>query len=134
MKKLNINVKIFDTRIGTVFPFPEIISGDISGFFLRACIKKKIYIDINQTFLIPTGILLYIFKNNININIKSFFKCKNNKKIVLGNFYNFINFFNPGELKISFWNCSKKKICIKPGDKIAKVFIFSNKKIKFIYL
>ncbi|VFP88786.1 Deoxyuridine 5'-triphosphate nucleotidohydrolase [Buchnera aphidicola (Cinara piceae)] len=131
---LKCRIRILDSRIGTNFFFPEYLSNGLSGFFLRACIKEKIYIFSEQTILISTGILVNLFDKNVDILIKPLHKIKETYKIVIGNPFSIKNFFYNNELKISIWNCSKKIFCIHPGDQIAQLIILTNKKIKFLYI
>ncbi|VFP81650.1 dUTP diphosphatase [Buchnera aphidicola] len=131
---LELNIKILDSRIGTIFFFPEYLSDGLLGFYLRACIKKKIYISPEQTTLISTGILINIFDKNLDFLIKPLYKVKKKYKIIIGNPFILKNFFYNNELKISIWNCSKKIFCVYPGERIAKLIILTKKKIKFLYI
>ncbi|VFP79368.1 Deoxyuridine 5'-triphosphate nucleotidohydrolase [Buchnera aphidicola (Cinara curtihirsuta)] len=131
---LELNIKILDSRIGTVFFFPEYLHGGLFGFYLRACIKKKICILPEKTTLISTGILINTFNKNLDILIESLNKVKGKYKIIIGNPFILKNFFYNNELKISIWNCSKKIFCVYPGEKIAKLIIITNRKIKFLYV
>ncbi|WP_154061352.1 hypothetical protein [Buchnera aphidicola] len=96
--------------------------------------KKKICILPEKTTLISTGILINTFNKNLDILIESLNKVKGKYKIIIGNPFILKNFFYNNELKISIWNCSKKIFCVYPGEKIAKLIIITNRKIKFLYV
>ncbi|WP_075434166.1 hypothetical protein [Buchnera aphidicola] len=133
MDVITVKIRVLDSRLGTEFLFPEYVSNKFSGFFLKACIKRSVCLMVNHTILISTGISIDIIDKNTCFTIKSLIKKKKKSDIIVGHAFSFINFFSLNELKISFWNCSKKDVQINPGDNLAQLFINSNKFIKFIY-
>uniref|UniRef100_A0A451DFT6 Deoxyuridine 5'-triphosphate nucleotidohydrolase, partial n=1 Tax=Buchnera aphidicola (Cinara pseudotsugae) TaxID=2518978 RepID=A0A451DFT6_9GAMM len=131
---LMINVKFIDSSIKKNFNFPEYLCNGLSGFFLRAYLKKKICLFSKKTTLISTGLLIHILDKTARVVIEPTTIINNKYHIIIGNPFNFAYFFDFFELKVSLWNCSKKNFYINPGDKIAQLSIIPNKKIKFLYI
>ncbi|VFP85119.1 Deoxyuridine 5'-triphosphate nucleotidohydrolase [Buchnera aphidicola (Cinara splendens)] len=131
---LIINVKFIDPSIKKSFNFPEYLCNGLSGFFLRAYLQHKICLFSKKTTLISTGLFIQVMDKTVRVVIEPITTINNKYPIIIGNPFNFMDFFDFFELKISLWNCSKKNFYINPGDKIAQLSIVPNKKIKFLYI
>ncbi|WP_172598450.1 dUTP diphosphatase [Buchnera aphidicola] len=127
-------MKFISSNIKKDFDFPEYLQGGLSGFFLRAYIKNKICLFSKKTTLVSTGLLIHFSDKTVRVVIKPISIIKHKYCLIIGNPFSIIDYCNFYELKISLWNCSKKNFYINPGDKIAKLSIVPNKKIKFIYI
>ncbi|VFP77950.1 dUTP diphosphatase [Buchnera aphidicola] len=131
---LMINVKFIDPSIKKNFNFPEYLCNGLSGFFLRAHLEHKMCLVSKKTTLISTGLFIHLSDKKTRVVIEPITRMNNKYHIIIGNPFNFVDFFDFFEIKVSLWNCSKKNFYINPGDKIAQLSIIPNKKIKFIYI
>ncbi|CAL4325237.1 Deoxyuridine 5'-triphosphate nucleotidohydrolase [Buchnera aphidicola (Thelaxes suberi)] len=118
----NINIKIIDNRIGTIFSFPKYSTLGSSGIDLRACCNKNIILNANKTILLSSGIAIHI--NDMLITGMIFPRSGLGHKygVVLGNSVGIIDSDYQGELLLSIWNRDKKKdFLIYPGMRIAQL-------------
>ena len=103
---------------------PGYASKGSAGLDLRACIEHVQTINPGETFLIPTGISIYIKDHNYAAVILPRSGLGHKHGIVLGNLVGLIDSDYQGELKISCWNRNADHFTINPGDRIAQlVFI-----------
>ncbi|HET9678682.1 MAG TPA: dUTP diphosphatase [Buchnera sp. (in: enterobacteria)] len=129
MKK--INFKVLDSRLGKEIPYPSYATDGSSGIDLRACIEKKEVIYPNKTFMVKTGISIYISDPTITAVILPRSGLGHNHGIVLGNLIGLIDSDYQGELLISVWNRNiDKKFILFPGDRIAQMIFLPIIKVK----
>ncbi|HBC72109.1 MAG TPA: dUTP diphosphatase, partial [Coxiellaceae bacterium] len=57
---INIQLKILDKRIGTVYPLPHYATDGSAGLDLRACIDNDLVLKPGGVELIPSGIAIYM--------------------------------------------------------------------------
>jgi dUTP pyrophosphatase len=119
MKK--INIKILDSRLGTVFPFLQYATKGSSALDLIACLKHKTELSSLQTMLLPTGIAIHIANPSVTAMILPRSGLGHKFGIVLGNLIGLLDSDYQGQIMISLWNRSKVKYCISPGDRIAQI-------------
>jgi dUTP pyrophosphatase len=117
----NIYLKILDKRLGTNTPLPEYATVASAGLDLRACIDEPLYINPQQTILIPTGLAIYIANPNLAAVILPRSGLGHKHGIVLGNLVGLIDADYQGELKISCWNRGAEVFCIQPFERIAQL-------------
>lgn len=122
MKK-NINIKILDKRLGTIFDLPTPATPGSAGMDLRACTDSDIDLPPGKTELIPTGFAMYIADPNIAALIIPRSGLGHKQGLVMGNLVGLIDSDYQGQLYVSCWNRSQKNILIKPGDRIAQLVI-----------
>ncbi|CAL4043912.1 Deoxyuridine 5'-triphosphate nucleotidohydrolase [Buchnera aphidicola (Tetraneura ulmi)] len=126
-----VNFKVLDPRIGKEIPYPKYVTDGSSGIDLRACIEKKKVIYPNSTFMVKTGISVYISDPKITAVILPRSGLGHNFGIVLGNLVGLIDSDYKGELLVSIWNRSiDKKFIIFPGDRIAQMVFLPVIKVK----
>ena len=125
MQPLSVDIKILDTRINQQWPLPQYATQGSAGLDLRAMFKEHdIYIEPNQTILIPTGIAIHIKDPNVAATILPRSGLGHKAGIVLGNLVGLIDSDYQGELMISAWNRGINTYQIMQGDRIAQlVFI-----------
>lgn len=123
MTKETIQLKIIDPRMGKDFPLPTYATAGSAGLDLQACLEKSITLNPNETYLIPTGIAIYIENPNYAAVILPRSGLGHKNGIVLGNLVGLIDSDYQGQLMVSCWNRGKEIFTIKPGDRIAQLVI-----------
>ncbi|MDG2253141.1 MAG: dUTP diphosphatase [Methylophilaceae bacterium] len=102
---------------------PEYASLGSAGLDLRACIEHVYTLDPGETFLIPTGISIYIKDPGYAGIILPRSGLGHKHGIVLGNLVGLIDSDYQGELLVSCWNRSDKAFLINPLERIAQLVI-----------
>lgn len=126
-----IQVKILDPRMGTTFPLPRYETADSAGMDLRACLDEKKILEPGETFLIPTGIAIYIGDPHLAAVILPRSGLGHKSGIVLGNLVGLIDADYQGPLMISCWNRGQNAYTIEPGDRIAQLVILPIARVDF---
>jgi len=122
-KKHNIQLKILDQRIGTIFPALRYATPGSAGLDLYACIEQPLTITANTTILIPTGIAIHIEEPNLAAMILPRSGLGHKHGIVLGNLVGLIDSDYQGQIQLSCWNRSNQNFVITPGDRLAQLII-----------
>lgn len=117
----DIQVKILDKRIGSVFPLPQYATEGSAGLDLRACLDSALQLNPGDSVLIPSGISIYIANPNIAATILPRSGLGHKHGIVLGNLVGLIDSDYQGPLAISCWNRGVDSYTIEPGDRIAQI-------------
>lgn len=102
---------------------PNYASTGSAGLDLRACIDQVQTLNPGDTFLIPTGISIYIKDSNYAAVILPRSGLGHKHGIVLGNLVGLIDSDYQGELLVSCWNRSKNVFLINPLERIAQLVI-----------
>ena len=116
-----INIRILDSRIGTIFPCLNYVTEGSSAIDLRACIKKKLKLSSLESILLPTGIAIHIANPKITAMILPRSGLGHIFGIVLGNLVGLLDSDYQGQIMVSIWNRGKKEYIIQPGDRIAQM-------------
>ncbi|CAL4324134.1 Deoxyuridine 5'-triphosphate nucleotidohydrolase [Buchnera aphidicola (Pterocallis alni)] len=116
-----IDVKILDSRLGSVFPFCKYATSGSCGLDLRAMLFSNTIIVSNTVSLIPTGIAIFIRNPLITAMILPRSGLGHKNGIILGNTIGLIDSDYQGELLLSIWNRSNNNFVIRPGDRIAQL-------------
>ena len=111
---------------------PSYASKGSAGLDLRACIEHVQTLSPGETFLIPTGISIYIKDPNYAAVILPRSGLGHKHGIVLGNLVGLIDSDYQGELLVSCWNRSKNAFLINPLERIAQLVILPVMQAKFI--
>jgi dUTP pyrophosphatase len=127
----NIQLKIFDKRIGTEFPVPKYATEGSAGLDLRACIDNPLLINPKQVELIPSGIAIHIADQDKAAVIIPRSGLGHKHGLVLGNLVGLIDSDYQGQIMISCWNRGAKSFTIIPGDRIAQLIIVPILRAKF---
>lgn len=130
-KQLPIQVKILDPRMGSEFPLPKYETPDAAGLDLRACLDKQLVIEPGETYLIPTGIAIYIGDPNLAAVIMPRSGLGHKHGIVMGNLVGLIDADYQGPLMISCWNRGQNSYTIEPGDRIAQLVFLPIARVSF---
>ena len=118
-----IQLKILDSRLGTLFPLPEYATEGSAGLDLRAMVADNLVIEPNQTVLIPTGMAIFIANPQLAAMILPRSGLGHKHGLVLGNLVGLIDSDYQGELKVSCWNRSQTAYTLLPGDRLAQLVI-----------
>tara|TARA_B110000459_G_scaffold38932_1_gene42111 strand:+ start:85 stop:537 length:453 start_codon:yes stop_codon:yes gene_type:complete len=110
---------------------PKYASTGSAGLDLRACIENPYTLNSGETFLIPTGISIYIKDPGYAGIILPRSGLGHKHGIVLGNLVGLIDSDYQGELLVSCWNRSKKEFLINPLERIAQLVIVPINQAKF---
>ncbi len=118
---LTIDYKILNPKV--IDNEPKYSSPGSAGLDLRACIENVYTLNPGETFLIPTGISIYIKDPGYAGIILPRSGLGHKHGIVLGNLVGLIDSDYQGELLISCWNRSDKEFLINPLERIAQLVI-----------
>jgi len=123
MKQQTLQVKIIDKRIGESIPLPEYATAGSAGIDLRACLDEKIDLAPGDTFLIPTGMAIYVEDPSLAAMLLPRSGLGHKHGIVLGNLVGLIDSDYQGQLMVSCWNRGKETFTIDIGERIAQMVI-----------
>ena len=126
---ISIDFKVLNPLIKDYLP--NYASKGSAGLDLRACIENAQTLNTGETFLIPTGISIYIKDSNYAAVILPRSGLGHKHGIVLGNLVGLIDSDYQGELLVSCWNRSKDVFLINPLERIAQLIILPVMQAKF---
>lgn len=118
-----IQLKVLNPKIGSDFPLPTYATEGSAGLDLRACLDEDINLEPGETFLIPTGLAIYIEDPGLAAVILPRSGLGHKHGIVLGNLVGLIDSDYQGELMVSCWNRGHTSFVIKPGERIAQLVL-----------
>ena len=118
---VTIDYKILNPKLAN--NKPKYASPGSAGLDLRACIDNVYTLTPGETFLIPTGISIYIKNPGYAGIILPRSGLGHKYGIVLGNLVGLIDSDYQGELLVSCWNRSDKVFLINPLERIAQLVI-----------
>ena len=126
---LSVDFKILNPLIKE--HLPKYASDGSAGLDLRACIEHVQTLNPGETFLIPTGISIFIKNPNYAGLILPRSGLGHKHGIVLGNLVGLIDSDYQGELLISCWNRGDKSFLINPLERVAQLVIVPVDQAKF---
>ncbi len=121
--KSKIQVKILDARIGNELPLPDYATEGSAGMDLRACLDEAVELAPGDTFLVPTGLAIYIADPDYAAMLLPRSGLGHKHGIVLGNLVGLIDSDYQGQLFVSCWNRGKDSFTVQPGERIAQMII-----------
>lgn len=116
-----IQLKILDPRVGESIPLPSYATEGSAGLDLRAALPEAKVLAPGETFLIPTGLAMYIADPGLAAVIVPRSGLGHRHGIVLGNLVGLIDSDYQGELMVSCWNRSETPFTIDVGARIAQL-------------
>ncbi|WP_407506071.1 dUTP diphosphatase [Acinetobacter baumannii] len=117
---MKVQVKLLDPRLGKEWPLPSYATAGSAGLDLRACLDEAIEIEPGQTFLVKTGMAIYIHDVNFAGLILPRSGLGHKHGIVLGNLVGLIDSDYQGELMVSVWNRGQTTFRLEPGERLAQ--------------
>ena len=126
---ISIDYKVLNSLVED--HLPSYASKGSAGLDLRACIEHIQTLNPGETFLIPTGISIYIKNPNYAAVILPRSGLGHKHGIVLGNLVGLIDSDYQGELLVSCWNRSENAFLINPLERIAQLVILPVMQAKF---
>ena len=126
---ISIDYKVLNSLVED--HLPTYASKGSAGLDLRACIEHVQTLNPGETFLIPTGISIYIKDPNYAAVILPRSGLGHKHGIVLGNLVGLIDSDYQGELLVSCWNRSENAFLINPLERIAQLIILPVMQAKF---
>ena len=118
---LIIDFKILDKRIEEMLP--NYASPGSAGLDLRACTEHVQTINPGETFLIPTGISIFIKDPAYAALILPRSGLGHKHGIVLGNLVGLIDSDYQGQLMVSTWNRGQTAFKLEPMERLAQLVI-----------
>lgn len=118
---LNVEYRILDARLGTVFPLPEYATAHSAGLDLRAMLEQALTLQPGDCQLIPTGMAIHIGDAGVCAHILPRSGLGHKQGLVLGNGVGLIDADYQGPLMVSLWNRGGAPQTIQPGDRIAQL-------------
>jgi dUTP pyrophosphatase len=122
-KRLPLQVRILDARLGADFPLPQYATSGSAGLDLRACLDKALELAPGRAELIPTGLAIYIEDSGLAAVVLPRSGLGHRHGIVLGNLVGLIDSDYQGELMVSCWNRGHEPFTLTPGERIAQLVI-----------
>ena len=126
---LSIDFKILNPFVKD--HIPGYASEGSAGLDLRACIENEHTLNPGETFLLPSGISIYIKDPNYAAIILPRSGLGHKHGIVLGNLVGLIDSDYQGELLVSCWNRSDNPFVINPLERIAQLVVVPVIQAKF---
>ena len=117
---MKLQLKVLDSRLGSMWPLPAYATSGSAGIDLRACLDAAVVIEPNQTLLVKTGMAVYIADSAYAGLILPRSGLGHKHGIVLGNLVGLIDSDYQGELMVSVWNRSTQAFTLEPGERMAQ--------------
>ncbi|MDH3281606.1 MAG: dUTP diphosphatase [Gammaproteobacteria bacterium] len=130
-KQKKIQIRILDERIGNEFPLPDYATDGSAGMDLRACLDEHLHIAPGEAHLIPSGIAVHIADPELAAVLLPRSGLGHKHGVVLGNLVGLIDSDYQGQVMISLWNRSQRKVVIEPGDRVAQMVFVPIKRVDF---
>lgn len=126
-----IDLKILDSRIGSLFPLPAYATPGSAGLDLRACIDDAIVLAPGETTLVPTGLAVHIADSGLAAMVLPRSGLGHKHGIVLGNLVGLIDSDYQGPLMVSVWNRGQHAFTIEPGERLAQMVFVPIVQVEF---
>lgn len=120
---LDLDVRILDARIGSIWPLPEYATPGSAGLDLRACIDAPLALPPGQDQLISSGLAIHIADPNVAALVLPRSGLGARHGIVLGNLVGLIDPDYQGPLMVSCWNRGRATFTLNPLDRLAQLVI-----------
>lgn len=118
---IEVEMKVLDERMADVVPVYA--TEGSAGLDLRACLDEEVVLQPGETFLVPTGLAIYLANPAYAAVLLPRSGLGHKHGIVLGNLVGLIDSDYQGELKVSLWNRSSEPFTVKPFERIAQMVV-----------
>jgi len=126
-----VQLRILDNRLGTEFPLPTYATSGSAGVDLRALVEVPIELKPGDTFLVPTGMAIFVGDPGYTAIILPRSGLGHKHGIVLGNLVGLIDSDYQGQLFVSCWNRGSTSFTINPGERIAQLVVVPVAQVEF---
>ncbi|MBF0804411.1 MULTISPECIES: dUTP diphosphatase [Neisseria] len=116
-----VELKILNPKMTDYLP--AYATAGSAGLDLRACIDEAVVLQPGATFLVPTGLAIYLANPAYAAILLPRSGLGHKHGIVLGNLVGLIDSDYQGELKVSVWNRGKEAFIIEPLERIAQMVV-----------
>lgn len=120
---IDLDIKLLDARLGTLWPLPNYATSGSAGLDLRACLDHSLILEPGASELISSGMAIHIADPSIAALVLPRSGLGARHGIVLGNLVGLIDSDYQGPLMVSCWNRSDRAFSIEPGDRIAQLIL-----------
>ncbi|HFB5910499.1 TPA: dUTP diphosphatase [Neisseria gonorrhoeae] len=118
---IEVEMKVLDERMADFIP--AYATEGSAGLDLRACLDEEVVLQPGETFLVPTGLAIYLANPAYTAVLLPRSGLGHKHGIVLGNLVGLIDSDYQGELKVSLWNRGSEPFTVKPFERIAQMVI-----------
>lgn len=118
-----LQTRLLDQRLGRDFPLPTYATEGSAGLDLRAMLPEDLVIQPGETFLVPTGLSIYIEDPSLAALILPRSGLGHKHGIVLGNLVGLIDSDYQGELMVSCWNRGNQAFTLTVGERLAQLVL-----------
>ncbi|EGZ45345.1 dUTP diphosphatase [Neisseria wadsworthii] len=119
--QMEVELKILNPKMAD--QLPAYATPGSAGLDLRACLDEAVELAPGDTFLVPTGLAVYLNNPAYAAVLLPRSGLGHKHGIVLGNLVGLIDSDYQGELKVSVWNRGKEVFTIEPMERIAQMVI-----------
>lgn len=116
-----VELRILDGRLGTVYPLPDYATAHAAGMDLRAMLDAPLTLQPGEAQLIATGMAIHIGDPAMCAHILPRSGLGHKHGLVLGNGVGLIDADYQGPLMVSLWNRGDRPQTVQPGDRIAQL-------------
>lgn len=116
-----VELRILDERLGTVYPLPDYATAHAAGMDLRAMLDAPLTLQPGEAQLIATGMAIHIGDPAMCAHILPRSGLGHKHGLVLGNGVGLIDADYQGPLMVSLWNRGDRPQTVQPGDRIAQL-------------
>lgn len=118
---IEVEMKVLDKRMADFVP--TYATAGSAGLDLRACLDEEVVLQPGETFLVPTGLAIYLANPAYAAVLLPRSGLGHKHGIVLGNLVGLIDSDYQGELKVSLWNRGSEPFAVKPFERIAQMVV-----------
>ncbi|GMU42767.1 MAG: dUTP diphosphatase [Xanthomonadales bacterium] len=119
----DLDLRILDARIGSLWPLPEYATPGSAGMDLRACIDEALTLAPGASALVSSGVAIHIGDPGIAALVLPRSGLGARHGIVLGNLVGLIDADYQGPLMVSLWNRGEQAYVVAPGDRVAQLLL-----------
>ena len=120
---LDLDVRVLDARIGSLWPLPDYATAGSAGLDLRACIDAPLELLPGASVMVSCGLAIHIATAEVAALVLPRSGLGSKHGIVLGNLVGLIDSDYQGPLMVSCWNRSGASFTIAPGERIAQLLL-----------
>ena len=129
--KRQLQVKILNPRVGTDIALPAYATEGSAGMDLRACLEHPVTLQPGATYLVPTGIAIFLEDPDVAAMILPRSGLGHKHGLVLGNLVGLIDSDYQGQIFVSVWNRGQSEFTIQPLERIAQMIVVPVLQVQF---